>query len=198
MTTESAPSPVVQQDTAPPAYGGTGNSEETTAAEEPFFYVAPLKDGTMTRSDFMEAIATRLYPAREHDECFAELVNSVRVNYDLLFRDVSIEAPTASSVCVGMRTGIARGYRDGTFRMEQPITTAEAALLLARISLTKSWLGVNGAPWYEPSMQAIREVDREFTLQPWDRITGKQLKHMLCVLSTRAPLDPLGEFRNEC
>lgn len=189
-------------DTAPPAYGGTGDSEEAAAAED-FFYVAPLPEGVLTRSDVLEALATRLYQARDHDKCFDDLVRSSvfsagTVSYELLFPDVSIESPTASSVCVGLRTGIARGYRDGTFRPDQPMTVAEVAVLLARVSLNKSWLGVHGAPWYEPSMQAIREVDREFTMRPADRITGKQLQHLLCVLSTHAPLDPLGEFRNEC
>ena len=99
---------------------------------------------------------------------------------------------------VGVRSGVVRGYRDGTFRPNEPMTVAEASVLLARMSLDKNWLGVGKEAWYKPSMDAIREVDREFTMQPGDIITGRQLKHLFCILSNRAPLDPLSEFTQEC
>ena len=44
-------------------------------------------------------------------------------------------------------------------------------------------------------MEAMRGVDREFTMRAWDPITGVHLRHSLCVLKASTPqLDPMGEF----
>jgi hypothetical protein len=57
---------------------------------------------------------------------------------------------------------------------------------------------IPGEPWYQPFMDAMRSVDREFTLRAWDAVTGTHLKHEMCVIKDRAPeVDPLNEF-NGC
>lgn len=173
---------------------GTAPEVDYEFATDPFFFASDIPEGTLTRAEFIDAIATRLYDADMHDNCFANLVMSESADYELLFRDVSLDDSYASSVCVLMANGTLRGYSDGTFRPHAMMTAAEASLLLNRIAL---WVRppTNRENWYDPSMQAIRSLDREFTLRPQDVVTGRQLRHTLCVLKRQTPqLDPLDEF----
>lgn len=165
---------------------------------QPFFYASEIPNGRLTRAQFVDAVSTRLYDADAHDGCFGDLVLSEAYDYHLLFNDVSLDAPYASSICVPMRNGIVQGYSDGRFRPEKPVTVAEAAAVFGDIGglpladsnhVPRSW------PWYQRYMNAMRAVDREFTMNPWDILTGAHLKHTLCVLKRYTPaLDPLGEF----
>lgn len=176
----------------------TPETEPEDDAEEGFFFASEIPYGPLTRSDFIDMIATRLYDADAHDNCFGDLVLSNTIDYSLLFNDVTLDPGYASSVCIGMRNGIMQGYADGTFRPTRPITAAEAAAVfgdLGGLPLADSNHVRRGAPWYERYMDAMRAVDRGFTMKPGDIVTGAQLKHMLCVLKRYTPgLDPLDEF----
>ncbi len=178
---------------------GTDPREEAEPTPgEPFFFASEIKDGNLNRAEFADAVATRLYDADTHDNCFAELVLSENYDYQLLYDDVSLDAPYASSICLTMRNGITQGDPDGNFRPNAAITVAEAAATFGDIGglpLRDSNHVVRGEPWYQRYMDAMRAVDREFTMRPSDIFTGTHLRHSLCVLKryTRA-LDPLGEF----
>lgn len=169
-------------------------SEEDDALTSPFFFASEIPEGRMTRAEFIDAIATRLYDADAHDTCFGDLVASETVDYNLLFNDVSLDATYASSVCVLMRSGLARGMQDGNFRPDQTLTAADAAGVLARLTSEIRPMKGNEA-WYVRYMEVMRSLDREFTMRPADAFTGAELKHSLCVLKDRVPeLDPLEEF----
>lgn len=153
-----------------------------------------IPQGVLTRAQFIEAIASRLYGAQMHDACFAEIASSLPVRYSLLFRDVSRDSPEALAVCVAMRNGLLRGHSDGTFRPRHAITAAEAAAILTRLALTVRPARRN-EPWYAPAMEAMRRVDPEFTMQPREAFTGAHLRHALCILRRHTPaVDPVGEF----
>ncbi len=172
------------------------SADPTTST--PFFFASEIPSGPLTRAQFIDAIGTRMYPADHHDSCFGDLVLSDTVDYSLLFDDVSLDAPNASSVCVMMRGGVLRGYSDGTFRPGNRITVAEAAAMLATlggIPLRDSNHVMPWEPWHQRFMDAMRNVDREFTMKPGDILTGAQLRHSLCVLKRYTPqVDPLDEF----
>lgn len=167
---------------------------------EPFFFASDIPEGRLTRSDFIDAIATRLYDADAHDNCFGELVLSNSIDYSLLFNDVTLDPGYASSVCLGMRNGISNGYSDGSFRPNSQVTVAEAAQLfgdLGGLPLADSNHAPRQWPWYQRYINAVRAVDREFTMNPLDILTGAQLKRTLCVMKRYTPgLDPLDEFSN--
>ncbi|MSR87272.1 S-layer homology domain-containing protein [Candidatus Peribacteria bacterium] len=168
------------------------------ASDEPFFFASDIPTGKLTRAEFIDAIATRLYDADQHDSCFGGLILSESVDYNLLYIDVSLDASYASSVCVSLRNGVAEGFNDYTFRPTQNITVAEAAQMLSNVGglpLRDSNHVMPWEPWHLRYMDAIRAVDREFTMQPGDVLTGKQLEHTLCVLKRyTSELDPMDEF----
>lgn len=173
----------------------------TAEPSEPFYFASEIPAGRLTRAQFADALATRLYDADAHDNCFGELVLSSTYNYNLLFSDVSLDAQYASSICLLMRNGITQGLSDGSFRPDRAITVAEAAAMLANVGglpLRDSNHMRPGEAWYQRFMDAIRAVDREFTMRPSDIMTGAQLEHTMCVLKkyTRE-MDPLNEF-TEC
>lgn len=171
-----------------------GVRDVTAPVMEPMPPSWGIPQGVLTRAQFIDAIASRLYSGQMHDECFAEIASSLPVRYSLLFRDVAIDAPEASSVCVAMQSGLLRGHSDGTFRPRHAITAAEAAAILARLALTVRSLR-RGEAWYAPAMEAMRRVDAEFTMQPAEVFTGAHLRHALCILRRSTPaVDPLGEF----
>lgn len=172
--------------------------QEPPVASEPFFYASEIQSGKLTRAQFIDAIATRLYDADAHDNCFGDLVLSETYDYSLLYNDVSLDAPYASSICLGMRNGLIVGYSDGNFRPNTMITVAEAAAVFGRIGGLPLRDSNHLRPrevWYQRFIDAMRAVDREFTMQPWETFTGAHVKHSLCVLTKITPeLDPLGEF----
>ena len=153
--------------------------ETPPAPSQPFFYVSDIPNGRLTRSQFVDALATRLNDADAHDKCFAGLVLSENFDYQLLFSDVSLDAPFASSACVLMRTGIMQGYSNGMFRPDRQITVAEAAAMLGDIggmSLRDSNHMRFGEAWYQRYMDAMRGVDHQFTMAPQEIMTGAQLR----------------------
>ncbi|OIO53496.1 hypothetical protein AUJ46_04835 [Candidatus Peregrinibacteria bacterium CG1_02_54_53] len=82
---------------------------------------------TIKRSTFVAAIVRRLYKPSER--CFPKLSES---DYSLLARDVPKNATYGIDLCTAMRAGLMRGYTDGSFRPNAPVTRAEAAKALAK------------------------------------------------------------------
>lgn len=167
------------------------------APSEPFYYSTAIPDGGLTRSQFIDAVTTRLYDADAHDRCFADLVLSNDVNYTHLFRDMTLDGENSTSICLGMRGGLAQGYSNGNYRPNDLITAAEGAAILGDVGgyfLRDSNHVRRGEPWYDRYMEALRNADREFTLRPGDIFTGQKLRQTLCNLKSRIrEYDPLNE-----
>lgn len=154
------------------------------------------EQGTLTRAQFAEAIATRLYGANGHVTCFEELAGTI--NFDHLFKDVPVDASYASSVCLMMHNGLMRGGSDMLFRPNQTITAAEAATVFSRIALIPRDERRNEA-WYERYMEAMRSIDPEFTLRPWESFRAENLRHVMCIYGDfLQQMDPRMEFVGEC
>lgn len=75
----------------------------------------------VTRAEFA-GLAASLVGARPEDECFGA------------FTDVDQETPMCDAIAWMKAQGISRGYTDGTFRPETPVTRADAAAFLHRLS----------------------------------------------------------------
>ncbi len=107
-----------------------------------------IPDGVMTRAQLVQMVVDTLYPDAKDDACFKQLSPS---DYWLLFSDVSIRETYAPSLCFAMKTGLVRGYPDGTFRPDRPVNFAEASKILARaFDLSPDMYGVESGPWYRP------------------------------------------------
>lgn len=88
----------------------------------------------ITRAEFIRIVVEYVFPSYAVDErCFLELEPNplLGLQYELLFNDVSREAPYAMHLCAAMRSGLVWGYTDGTFRPNQTINFAEAAKVLS-------------------------------------------------------------------
>lgn len=89
-------------------------------------------DATLTRAQFTAMTVRALYTQRQIDSCFGIIVSSKNPSFRLLYRDVSVRSQYAKELCIAMRDGIAKGYRDGTFHPNRSITFDEASKVLAR------------------------------------------------------------------
>lgn len=153
-------------------------------------------EGTLTRAQFAEAIATRLYTVDAHMTCFGELAGTM--NFELLFKDVPVDSSYASSVCLMMLNGLMKGSTDMLFHPSSRVTAAEAAAVFSRLALMPRSQRV-GEAWYERYMEAMRSVDAEFTLRAWETFEAKHLRHTMCIYGEFLPqIDPMGEFVGEC
>lgn len=126
------------------------------AAEPLTFQPVVIPDGVVTRAQLVQMVVDQLYPGARNDACFKTLSPS---DYWLLFSDVSIKESYAPSLCFAMKTGIIRGYPDGTFRPDRPVNFAEASKILARaFDLSPEIYGSSDAgPWYHASVMALDE-----------------------------------------
>jgi len=106
----------------------------------------------VTRGAFIQALMDDLYPQSAQQNCFQNLVAQKKPAFDLLFTDVTVTHPNAKAICVAFLNGIARGYRDGSFRPEQQITVAETSTLLAKAFVLYSYppIYLQGETWYSP------------------------------------------------
>ncbi len=126
-------------------------SSNVAFAAEP----APKADTSalLTRADFIKLIIDHTYTDEEMKTCFAALSPS---NYQLLFTDVSTSETYAKELCVAMKTGIVRGYQDGSFRPNQPINFAEASKVYTRAFSLSPAAGITASvPWYRGSVEAL-------------------------------------------
>jgi hypothetical protein len=184
--------PVMEEDIVAPLVD-TPTDVETT---EQMMVPELPSEGGLTRAQFAEAIATRLYTADAHAACFQDLAGSM--NFELLFKDVPVDASYASSVCLMMHNGLMRGSKDMLFHPSARVTAAEAAAVFTRLALLPREERRNEA-WYERYMEAMRSIDPEFTLRAWDSYTAKNLGHTLCIFGEFLPaIDPASEFVGQC
>jgi uncharacterized protein YkwD len=96
------------------------------------------------------------------------------------FRDVPSEHWAAEAIEWGVGLGIVRGYPDGTFRPDQPVTEAEFLVMLLRAYPDVSLPAVEpDSAWYEASYALAEQyhwpVRRELTLGEFDRGKAAEL-----------------------
>jgi len=82
---------------------------------------------------------------------------------------------------MAMRTGLVRGYDDGTFRPDQPINFAEAAKLLSRIFAFTPYPNDPKVLWYRPYVDAlsVRGIIPQTVATFASPLTAGDLKEML-------------------
>jgi|GEM_PF-3691122 len=105
---------------------------------------------TISRSTFVAAIVRRLYKPSER--CFPKLSES---DYSLLARDVEKDASYGVDLCTAMRAGLMRGYSDGLFRPNAPVTRAQAAKALSKAFLLATDPTDPSQPWSENYVDAL-------------------------------------------
>ena len=55
----------------------------------------------------------------------------------MIFKDVSVNSWASDAIRYVKESGLMNGYEDGTFRPDQPLTRAEMAVVLKRLSEKK-------------------------------------------------------------
>ena len=155
----------------------------------------------VSRADFVELVTTLLYQRDLNADCFKDLASELPVSYDRLFKEVTLNDPHAVHLCVGLKTGIIRGNKDGTFRGNDRITVAEAAHILYRAydvgPLDRQ--GLPGQPWY---FQTLWDMNRSgflpsnFMDRPNHMLTiGEAAEMLIRLRSHEARLRSAGEYR---
>lgn len=91
------------------------------------------------------------------------------------FVDVPADAWYGPYVCAAKRRGIVHGYRDGTFRAEQPVNIAEAIKMIT-LAYGRTVTTAEASEWYEPYTESL---DRDGILSrssylPWDELTRER------------------------
>ena len=141
----------------------------------------------LTRAAFTRMVVKQLFPSFTSQYCFAALERKDHADFSLLFTDVSIKHPDAKYLCMSLLTGIAKGYRDGSFRPDQLITFAEASAILSRAYVLAPYADMNTKmAWYMPHAEALAARN----VIP---LTIKGFGHLVTDTETREMLDRLAE-----
>ncbi len=108
--------------------------------------IFPSSVRPLTRAEFVAYIVTQTHEQASMDTCLERLSAS---DYTLLFTDVARDSLYAKEICVALREGIIRGFRDGSFRPNTLITFAEASkvLVMSYAVFPAAWYP-NAEPWY--------------------------------------------------
>lgn len=109
-----------------------------------------LGTGEITRSEFVGMLIDELYTQAQMDHCYSDIASTRPPHFTKLFADVRTTDKNAKQICLAMRDGILKGYRDGTYRPDSPITFAEASKLIARAYVLAPYGETATAvgPWY--------------------------------------------------
>ncbi len=139
---------------------------------------------TISRAEFVEMVTTLVYEHDLHAGCFADLASTKKSKYDMLFKEISLDHPLAVHLCVGLKTGIIHGNKDGSFSPEAKITVAEASQILYRAydmgPLNRK--SAVGKPWYAQPMhdlQVAALLPGKLYDTPLHRVTREEAGEML-------------------
>ncbi len=113
-----------------------------------------------TRAGFVSMIVHRLYNNVTIDTCFWNLASELPPDFSLVFTDVRTDHPYAKEICVAMTNGIIRGYADGSFRPNAPVTFAEASKMISRAYALHPWPDVAAStsnPWFDVYVRTLDE-----------------------------------------
>lgn len=75
------------------------------------------------------------------------------------FRDIPVDSWYGPYVCAAKRRGIVSGYKDGTFKAEQPVNNAEAIKMLLLAYYGHDVEDRAGEKWYEPYVSLLDRGD---------------------------------------
>jgi hypothetical protein len=172
-------SPLRFEPTMQPSLSAPANAAATLGDER-----LKLLDGamTLTRAQFTQMLIGSLYPASVYERCLGRIVYRDDPHYKLLFADMGISHPAAKEVCMAMRTGLVRGYEDGTFRPDQPINFAEASKLLSKVfAFTPFPTNDPKITWYRPYVDALalRNLIPQTVVSFSAQVTADDLREML-------------------
>ncbi len=118
--------------------------------------IMPAADTALSRALFTAMVVEQHYSVVAIHECYWDIASSVPPQFTKVFADVATDHPYAKHLCIAMRDGLIRGYGDGTFRPDQPITMAEASRILARAyNLTPYADAAHYDLWFEPYVWAL-------------------------------------------
>lgn len=112
----------------------------------------------LRRVDLVRGIVHAVYANDVHESCFKNIAFSRHTPYSRLSRDITITAPYAQEICVGMLTGIIQGKTDGYFRPDDGATLAEAAKVIAKsygLATSPASIVQKNVPWHEPFWYAL-------------------------------------------
>ena len=109
---------------------------------------------SMTRAEFVSMLIDDLYVNSGIPSHCYQLIDSVpETPFTYLFTDVRSDDPYARNLCVAMHVGLVKGYRDGSFRPNESLNSAEAIKIIAKAyGLYAS--GEQGL-WYAPYVDAL-------------------------------------------
>ena len=152
----------------------------------------PGDDATVTRAQLTQAMVLSIFSTESIDGCLGDLSRS---RYRLLFTDVKVDDSFAPALCMGMKGGLIRGYKDGSFRPNRPINFAEAAKIISRAMALKPVAGLpEGSPWYMNYVKAlesrhaipvsIKSFDQPMTATDLDEIM-RRLRNDITSLPSR-------------
>ncbi len=115
-------------------------------------------DTKMTRASFTAMVVEHLYTDEQIANCYWDIATSLPPTFTLLYTDVHTDSRYGNQLCVALRDGIARGYKDGSFHPDVEITFAEASKIIARAyGLTPYAEATNRGVWYGPYVFALAE-----------------------------------------
>ena len=118
--------------------------------------IRPSASYPQTRAGFTAMLVDQLYSQKSIDDCFWNIASKVPPTFTLVFTDVRTNAPYAKEICVAMRDGIIRGYRDGSFHPGQPITFADAAKMISRAYSFNQWPDETYSnPWFNQYVETL-------------------------------------------
>ena len=113
-------------------------------------------DALLTRAQFTTMMVDHLYTQGEIERCFWDIAPSHPPSFSLVFTDVPVTNMYAKHICIAMRDGLVRGYRDGSFHPNQSINMAEASKIISRAYALAPFaeLDTTGS-WFSPYLYAL-------------------------------------------
>lgn len=113
-------------------------------------------DKVLTRAEFVTMIVDEQYAQWEIDRCFWDIASDLPPTFELVFTDVPVTNIYAKHICIAMRDGIVKGYRDGSFKPEQSINMAEASKILSRAYALAPFAEMDTTgSWFSPYLYAL-------------------------------------------
>lgn len=140
-----------------------------------------------TRAGFVSMIVHRLYNDVTIDTCYWSLASELPPDFTLVFTDVPTTHRYGKEICVAMQNGIIRGYGDGSFRPDAPVTFAEASKMISRAYALHPWPDVAAAtsnPWFDVYVRtldargAIPDVVKTFDQRMTRAVVGEILDRL--------------------
>ena len=133
-------------------------SVQTQAPETAVATDAENTSKPLSRIDFTATIVRALYSEGAIDRCYWDIASTLPPEFTLVFSDVPTTHPLAKDVCMAMRNGLIRGYGDGSFRPDQPITFAEATKIVSRAYALAPYAdAMIHDPWYHPYLASLSD-----------------------------------------